>query len=178
MRNSSNQTASGVTTLQIAICSIWLIFTIMAFAVLVDDQLVEFDGENKLTEITPNALQQQLIGLVGSPVDTPENQVIHFQRNDCHCNRVTATHVQSLAKLAESHGFSVNTVELEDTETIVPSSPAVAIIESGKLLYFGPYGQGVSCSETSGFAQTVFENAQKGYKDEIIMRQASGCYCA
>ena len=109
--------------------------------------------------------------------DTPERAIIHFTQTGCHCNNVSQRHIDSLNKQANASQFSVSSLQAGQLEGLIPATPAVAIIDQGKLVYFGPYGQGIGCSQTSGFAQTVLNNLQKGFAANLVVSDARGCYC-
>ncbi|WP_413699741.1 DUF6436 domain-containing protein [Psychromonas sp. KJ10-10] len=62
---------------------------------------------------------------------------------------------------------------------IIPSTPSVAIISNmGEVIYYGPYGQGIACSQTAGYAQTMLKNYLKGYIGNVVIKDAKGCYCS
>ena len=54
---------------------------------------------------------------------------------------------------------------------------AVSVVHNGEVVYFGPYGAGLACSQTSGYAQTILNNFIKGYAANFIIKNAKGCYC-
>ena len=59
---------------------------------------------------------------------------------------------------------------------VIPSTPSVAFADKkGGILYFGPYGLGLGCSDTVGYAKTMLGNYLKGYSANILVKDAKGC---
>jgi len=160
----------------IGIIVTWLAFTLIAFAYVSMDRLVAFDASGKLEQLTA----QQLSTLLQAEYQDSavfKGSVIHFSKDDCRCSKFTEPHVLSLAKLAENHSWR-NFYQNPVADSVVETTPAVAIFDgNANLVYFGPYGQGIGCSEATGFAQTVLNNHMKGYLDSVIISAAKGCYC-
>lgn len=160
---------------QILIVLLWLIFTFMAFHYLTLARLKDFDPTGMLLSKTASEMVQQLsLNNVNSDIN---NTVIHFQQAGCQCNKASESHAKNLEQLSHEHGFNFIRVELTDPN-IIPSTPSTAILGNhGELVYFGPFGEGLDCSQTTGYALTMLNNYLKGYSAELIVSSAKGCYC-
>ncbi|MAG75937.1 MAG: hypothetical protein CL811_04175 [Colwelliaceae bacterium] len=160
------------------ILAVWLSFTYAAFAYVVNKQLVDFDPSGWLATTSHKVIKESLEANLS--INTQGRSVVHFTQANCHCQQFSDRHVESIDKLANKADFNISRVELSSetaSKAMIPSTPAVAIIEKGELVYLGPYGAGVGCSEVSGFAQTVLNNVAKGFSDNILISDAKGCYC-
>lgn len=156
---------------------IWLSFTVLAFAYFAKERLVVFDADNKLQNVEHLQLASYLQDYKAVDTIGLGNRVIHFSKPNCDCQKFSQEHIRDLNKMAKDNQFSVVNVQVEQHD-FIPATPSVAILdESGELIYFGPYGQGLGCSETSGFAQTMLNNLLQGFSANIIIREAKGCYC-
>lgn len=159
-----------------SIVAIWLIYTMFSFVIVSKERLVEFDKYGVLA----NYDHQQIGALLAEEFadnDSLQGAVLHLGRDNCSCSQFTESHVLSLAKMAEEHQLT-NLYKKPSKNSVVYSTPAVAIFDNEQqLIYFGPYGQGIGCSETAGFAQTVLSNYVKGYDAAVIISSAKGCYC-
>jgi len=79
--------------------------------------------------------------------------------------------------MATNNDFNVINKTLT-SDSLIPSTPSIAIIDdNGNTLYFGPYGEGIGCSQTGGYAKTMLNNYILGYSDQLIVTSAKGCYC-
>lgn len=160
---------------QISILISWLIFTFIGFMYFTFERLSEFDPNGVLKNISRNQFTQSFldekIAMSGS------NTIIHFYQTDCACNNSSETHIQQLNDVATKNNYSFVSLEV-DNALLVPSTPSVAIInETNELVYYGPYGEGLGCSQTNGFALTVMNNHLLGYSANLIVQSAKGCYC-
>lgn len=168
---------SKVKKRHISIVIIWLSFTILAFAYFAKARLVNFDVDKKLHGIDHLQLATYLQDFRATDSLGSGYRVIHFSQSNCDCQKVSQKHILELNKMAEDNQFSVVNVVVNKHE-VIPATPSVAILgASGDVIYFGPYGQGLGCSQTSGFAQTMLNNLLKGFTANIIVDQAKGCYC-
>lgn len=155
----------------------WLSFTIAAFGYAINDKLVRFDFDHKLEGVDHYQLAMYLKPFINSSPNLSQNTVLHFSKPNCACQKTSEQHVNNLNKLAKENSFNVINVSINKHD-IIPSTPAVAIMNNeGELIYFGPYGQGIACSQTSGFAQTMLNNYVRGYSANVIIKEAKGCYC-
>ena len=160
---------------QILIVLLWLVFTFMAFQYLTLARLKDFDPTGMLLSKSASQFVQQLNTNNGNLQQS--NTVIHFQQANCQCNKASESHAKNLEQLSHEHGFNFIRVELTDPN-IIPSTPSTAILGNhGELVYFGPFGEGLDCSQTTGYALTMLNNYLKGYSAELIVSSAKGCYC-
>lgn len=152
----------------------WIVSTVLAFMLLSFERLKQFDPTGHLKGLSAIEFGQ----LLDREFDSDLSQtIIHFSQPECACNNASQQHVQQLNKLASEHMFKVRDVNVAQIN-LVPSSPSVAIIDKqGKVVYFGPYGEGLECANTKGFAITVFKNLLHGFSAELIVENAQGCYC-
>ncbi len=161
----------------LTIVVVWLSFTVLAFAYFAQERLVTFDVDNKLQGVDHLQLANYLQDYTSAGTMSLGNKVIHFSKPDCDCRKFSREHIIDLNQMAEDNQFSIVNVVVEQHE-FIPATPSVAILdEIGNIIYFGPYGQGLGCSQTSGFAQTMLNNLLKGFSANIIIREAKGCYC-
>lgn len=159
-----------------AIVVLWITTTIASFIYLTSGRVVEFDPQHSLAQISHQEFLtkwQQISDNLPS-----QRSIVHFQQEGCHCNQVSERHMQTINKQASADDFAIQQVSLSpQLAKLIPSTPAIAIIDKGQLVYFGPYGEGIACSQTNGFAQTVLSNLQKGYAANLVVSNAKGCYC-
>ncbi|XQW84454.1 DUF6436 domain-containing protein [Thalassotalea piscium] len=156
---------------------VWISFTVLAFSYFVSERLVSFDSHHKLDNIAYQELSNYLAPYLINNNKT-EQTILHFTQKECTCQQYSEQHIQDINKIATDHGFNIKNIIVDD-DTFIPSTPSVALLDhSGQVIYFGPYGQGVGCSQTSGYAKTMLNNYLKGYSANIIIKEAKGCYCA
>ncbi len=156
---------------------LWLICTFVAFSYFIRQQLVAFDPKRSLVNIEQETFQLKLTSLVRQPSQQLANTVLHFFEKKCRCNNISKPHINKVLFNARKQNMSIINVEVSNTN-LVPATPAMALIGSeGELVYFGPYGAGIGCSNTVGFAETVLNNYFKGYNTPTIISDIEGCYC-
>ncbi|NMP31492.1 hypothetical protein HII17_07955 [Thalassotalea sp. M1531] len=159
----------------------WLLFTFAAFAVVISEQLVAFDPHKKLENpdlsSAAKLFSRYLDG--GKSQISEKTVIIHFSQEECRCSQFSEKHIATINSIAANNQYEIAEVKLNkgDQPLLIPATPSVAILEEGNLVYFGPYGQGIACSKTNGFAQTVLNNLEKGFAANIIVDKAKGCYC-
>ena len=148
------------------------------------DQAVFFAGDTLM-------LPQQLAG-------PGRIRLVHFWDPACPCN---VGNQQHLAELIEhfggpagvdfysvqkpgSHGqLPANLSAIKALETLpgaehIPASPAVAIWDqSGKLAYFGPYSEGLTCNSSNSFIEPILQALTAGRPVDATHTMAVGCYC-
>jgi hypothetical protein len=85
---------------------------------------------------------------------------------------------------AGSHGQLPATLSSLKTITVlpgseqVPASPAVAIWDrSGKLAYFGPYSEGLTCNSSNSFIEPILNALTDDRPVDATHTLAVGCYC-
>ncbi|RON08277.1 thiol-disulfide isomerase [Pseudomonas brassicacearum] len=140
----------------------------------------------------------------GDPLSLPANQagpgpirVVHFWDPACPCN---VGNQQHLAELLEhfvpqgvefyavqkpgSHGQLPSTLSrLKTLDALpgseqIPASPAVAIWDrSGKLAYFGPYSEGLTCNSSNSFIEPILQALSEDRPVSATHTLAVGCYC-
>ena len=124
-------------------------------------------------------------------------RLVHFWDPTCPCN---VGNQQHLAELIEhygaqgvefygvqkpgSHGqLPANLERLKHLPTLpgaeqIPASPAVAIWDrNGKLAYFGPYSEGLTCNSSNSFIEPILKALQDGRPVNATHTLAVGCYC-
>ncbi|TWX57706.1 DUF6436 domain-containing protein [Colwellia hornerae] len=166
-----------MTKLQLGVLTVWIAFTLSAFGYLIKDRLVDFDESNKLAGIEYQQLSGYLLPYAKPVNRLGQNTLLHFSTPSCECQQYSEKHIENLNKLAGANNFVIKNVVINE-HNIIPSTPSVALIdESGDVVYFVPYGQGLACSQTAGYAQTMLNNYLKGYTANIVVKEAKGCYC-
>ena len=166
-----------ITKTHAAIVLIWISFTVAAFSYAISEKLVEFDLNNKLTGIEYQQLATVLSPYLNSNFSQAGNTVLHFSKPGCNCQQVSEQHIQEINTIASNNSFNIVNVELNN-HPVIPSTPSIAIVDnSGSVIYYGPYGQGLACSQTSGYAQTILNNFIKGFSANLVIKKAKGCYC-
>lgn len=140
----------------------------------------------------------------GDPLRLPEHlagpgaiRVVHFWDPACPCN---VGNQQHLAELLEHHGpqgvqfyavqkpgsqgqlpstlSNLKPLERLPGSEHVPASPAVAIWDrGGKLAYFGPYSEGLTCNSSNSFIEPILQALSDDRPVNAINTLAVGCYC-
>jgi len=140
----------------------------------------------------------------GDPLRLPDDlagpgaiRLVHFWDPACPCNVGNQQHLTEMveqfsAKGVEffavqktgSHGQLPATLSSLKTITIlpgseqVPASPAVAIWDrSGKLAYFGPYSEGLTCNSSNSFIEPILNALTENRPVNATHTLAVGCYC-
>jgi hypothetical protein len=150
------------------------------------------------------AFSQHTAVFSGDPLSLPAEidgpgpiRLVHFWDPACPCN---VGNQQHLAELIEhyapqdvefyavqktgSHGKLPATLRnmtilssLPGAEHI-PASPAVAIWDrNGKLAYFGPYSEGLTCNSSNSFIEPILQALIEGRPVSATHTLAVGCYC-
>jgi len=124
-------------------------------------------------------------------------RLVHFWDPACPCN---VGNQQHLAELVEryvpqgvefyavqkpgSHGqlpsplSSLKSIDVLPGSEQIPASPAVAIWDrSGKLAYFGPYSEGLTCNSSNSFIEPILKALNEGRQVSATHTLAVGCYC-
>jgi hypothetical protein len=156
---------------------IWLGSTVLAFAYFINGRLVDFDVDGKLNTIDNHQLAIALSSYTDALINHEKSTILHFSQPDCKCQQYSHDHIQDINKIASEHHFNIMNIRVKK-DSVVPVTPSIAILDDqGDIVYFGPYGEGLACSQTSGYAQTVLHNLLKGYAANLIIKEAKGCYC-
>ncbi|WP_350023351.1 MULTISPECIES: DUF6436 domain-containing protein [Pseudomonas] len=140
----------------------------------------------------------------GDPLQLPAElagpgaiRLVHFWDPACPCN---VGNQQHLAELIEtygprgvefyavqkpgSHGQLPTTLSrLKHLDSLpgaeqIPASPAVAIWDrNGKLAYFGPYSEGLTCNSSNSFIEPILQALEDNRPVSATHTLAIGCYC-
>ena len=140
----------------------------------------------------------------GDPLRLPESlagpgaiRLVHFWDPACPCNVGNQQHLTELVERYVPHGVEFYAVQkpgshgqlpstLSNLKTIdilpgsehIPASPAVAIWDrSGKLAYFGPYSEGLTCNSSNSFIEPILQALDEGRAVSATHTLAVGCYC-
>ncbi|MEP0354157.1 MAG: DUF6436 domain-containing protein [Paraglaciecola sp.] len=162
---------------QFGVLLAWVAFTIFAFRYFTFERLIEFDLNGQLEGTNTAVFRTLLSQEYFSGLALPANTIINFISPECGCNKVTQIHINGLVKSAHKQRMSVLNME-PNHSSLVTSTPSVVITNNNsEVVYFGPYGAGLGCSNTEGLAQTVFDNYIKGFSADMIVADVKGCYC-
>ncbi|MEX5594602.1 DUF6436 domain-containing protein [Pseudomonas orientalis] len=125
-------------------------------------------------------------------------RLVHFWDPACPCNVGNQQHLGELIEhyapqgvefyalqKAGSHGAlpdnlrRMKTLEALPGADQVPASPAVGIWDrTGKLAYFGPYSEGLTCNAGNSFIEPILKALQAGREINATHTLAVGCYCS
>ncbi|KII34407.1 thiol-disulfide isomerase [Pseudomonas fluorescens] len=141
----------------------------------------------------------------GDPLRLPDTlagpgaiRLVHFWDPACPCNVGNQQHLGELVEeygpqgvefysvqKPGSHGQLPSTLSNLKTITVlpgseqIPASPAVAIWDrNGKLAYFGPYSEGLTCNSSNSFIEPILQALNEGREVSATHTLAVGCYCA
>ncbi|WP_242169903.1 MULTISPECIES: DUF6436 domain-containing protein [unclassified Pseudomonas] len=124
-------------------------------------------------------------------------RLVHFWDPACPCNVGNQQHLGELIEhyapqgvefyalqKAGSHGQLPDNLRKMKTLTTlfgadhVPATPAVGIWDrTGKLAYFGPYSEGLTCNSSNSFIEPILQALQAGREVDATHSLAVGCYC-
>ncbi len=140
----------------------------------------------------------------GDPLQLPAElagpgaiRLVHFWDPACPCNVGNQQHLAELIETygprgvefysvqrAGSHGQLPATLErLKPLEHLpgaeqIPATPAVAIWDrNGRLAYFGPYSEGLTCNASNSFIEPILQALQEDRAVSATHTLAVGCYC-
>ncbi|WP_454846702.1 DUF6436 domain-containing protein [Pseudomonas farris] len=140
----------------------------------------------------------------GDPLRLPDElagpgaiRLVHFWDPACPCNVGNQQHLTELVEQyvpqgvefyavqkPGSHGQLPSTLSRLKTITVlpgseqVPASPAVAIWDrNGRLAYFGPYSEGLTCNSSNSFIEPILQALNEGRAVNATHTLAVGCYC-
>ena len=125
-------------------------------------------------------------------------RLVHFWDPACPCNVGNQQHLGELIEhyapqgvefyalqKPGSHGQLPDNLRTMKTLTAlpgadqVPASPAVGIWDrSGKLAYFGPYSEGLTCNSSNSFIEPILKALGAGREVNATHTLAVGCYCS
>ncbi|MDL2188672.1 DUF6436 domain-containing protein [Pseudomonas sp. ChxA] len=124
-------------------------------------------------------------------------RLVHFWDPACPCNVGNQQHLGELIEQyapqdvefyalqkAGSHGqLPDNLRKMKPLDALlgadqVPATPAVGIWDrSGKLAYFGPYSEGLTCNSSNSFIEPILKALEAGREVDATHTLAVGCYC-
>ncbi|RON03793.1 DUF6436 domain-containing protein [Pseudomonas brassicacearum] len=124
-------------------------------------------------------------------------RVVHFWDPACPCNVGNQQHLAELLERFVPQGVEFYAVQkpgslgqlpstlsrLKTLDTLpgseqIPASPAVAIWDrSGKLAYFGPYSEGLTCNSSNSFIEPILQALSEQRPVSATHTLAVGCYC-
>ncbi|WP_095081809.1 DUF6436 domain-containing protein [Pseudomonas sp. Irchel s3h17] len=140
----------------------------------------------------------------GDPLRLPEHlagpgaiRVVHFWDPACPCNVGNQQHLAELLTHYAPQGVQfyaiqkpgsqgqlpstlsgLKTLEILPGSEQIPASPAVAIWDrSGKLAYFGPYSEGLTCNSNNSFIEPILQALSEDRPVSATHTLAVGCYC-
>jgi hypothetical protein len=140
----------------------------------------------------------------GDPLRLPEAlagpgaiRLVHFWDPACPCNVGNQQHLTELVERYVPHGVefyavqkpgshgqlpstlsSLKSIDILPGSEQIPASPAVAIWDrSGKLAYFGPYSEGLTCNSSNSFIEPILQALDEGRAVSATHTLAVGCYC-
>lgn len=169
---------------------IWLIALLFAIWWYQARYIRAFDNRTTLFDGGSLQLPARLAG--PGPV-----RLVHFWDPACPCNVGNQQHLAELIERFASRGVSFYAVQkpgstghlpktleaLQPLEQLpgsedLPASPAVGIWDAnGRLVYFGPYSEGASCTSGNSFIEPVLEALAEGRTVSATNTLAVGCYC-
>jgi hypothetical protein len=162
----------------------WFFTALGLLAFFASSGLSHFDPKEKLVDASQYAnFEDSFVEILAEAgVNMNQAGVIHFFSETCSCNRVAQEHIKSVSSLAKQHQFVNQSVSIDtsfDIRQIVPSTPAVAVInQHHELVYFGPYSAGYSCSPGNGIVERYIVNRSKNKLGANVVTDTLGCYCS
>jgi len=126
-------------------------------------------------------------------------RLVHFWDPACPCNVGNQQHLAELIeRFGGDHGVDFYSVQKAGTHGQLPetlsamkplsylpgaarisASPAVAIWDrSGKLAYFGPYSEGLTCNSSNSFIEPILQALTDNRAVNATHTMAVGCYCS
>lgn len=123
-------------------------------------------------------------------------RLVHFRDPACPCNVANQQHLGELIERfgkdvdfytlqkPGSHGQLPDTLKAMKTldqlsgAEYISASPAVAIWDrDGRLAYFGPYSEGLTCNSGNSFIEPILQALSAGRTVDATHTMAVGCYC-
>ena len=140
----------------------------------------------------------------GDPLQLPAElagpgaiRLVHFWDPACPCNVGNQQHLAELIETYGPRGVDFYSVQkpgshgqlpatlgrLKPLDSLpgaeqIPASPAVAIWDrNGKLAYFGPYSEGLTCNSSNSFIEPILQALESDRQINATHTLAVGCYC-
>ncbi|WP_434339700.1 DUF6436 domain-containing protein [Motilimonas cestriensis] len=163
----------------VVIVLLWIMSTLIAAIYFIGARLVDFDPTGKLRQQDSQDFALSLLKQIQLDPLNMGNTIIHFTASGCVCNSYSQAHKQSLNQQAISDGYQViNLTMTAALRELVPATPAALVMSNkGKLVYFGPYSEGLACSSSNSLIELAINNYNKGFNPKLIIDKAKGCYC-
>ena len=125
-------------------------------------------------------------------------RVVHFWDPACPCNVGNQQHLGELIEQYAPQGVEFyalqkpgshgqlpdNLRHMKNLDALpgadqIPASPAVGIWDrTGKLAYFGPYSEGLTCNASNSFIEPILKALGTGRELNATHTLAVGCYCS
>jgi len=155
------------------------VLTLIAAIYFITSRLILFDPKMKLMEKDSSFIVNEMRKIQALKKLDLSNTIVHFTSNNCSCTKYSEEHKTSIDNQAKLDGFNVVNITLSNNLlSIIPSTPSILIIDNlEKLLYFGPYSVGLSCTQSNGYVETVLQNYAIGFNSDLIINDVKGCYC-
>ena len=124
-------------------------------------------------------------------------RLVHFWDPACPCNVGNQQHLSELIAHFAPQGVAFYAVQKPGSQgklpadlshmtyldslpgaEQIPASPAVAIWNrDGKLAYFGPYSEGLTCNSSNSFIEPILQALSENRPVNATHTLAVGCYC-
>lgn len=124
-------------------------------------------------------------------------RLVHFWDPACPCNVGNQQHLAELIARFAPQGIAFHVLQKPDSKgqlptelaglrpltalpgsAGLPASPAVAIWDQqGRLAYFGPYSEGLTCNSGNSFIEPILEALTEGRHVNASNTLAVGCFC-
>ena len=124
-------------------------------------------------------------------------RLVHFWDPACPCNVGNQQHLSELIAHFAPQGVAFYAVQKPGSQgklpadlsqmtyldslpgaEQIPASPAVAIWDrDGKLAYFGPYSEGLTCNSSNSFIEPILQALSENRPVNATHTLAVGCYC-
>lgn len=162
--------------------ALWVALILGAIYLASIKRLVLFDPAGTLSQqVSSFAFSQPFKQIIGAKHGSLVNKVVHFSNENCYCQNVANSHINSVKRLANDAQFiNIQQNLTEPLAHFIPSTPAVAVFDHQEnLVYFGPYSSGFFCSAGSGIVEKFLKPTnRKNYIGAVVLADSKGCYCA